>query len=73
MKLREIKEEYKKYLEGEINKYEKYEMIIDISDYNYIQISVKDENGQKEIIKLNDNENKTKLSIEFEKEEIIIA
>ena len=73
MSIIELKEYCRNIIQEKLKQFKKYEMKIDLSDYNYIQITVKDEKGDEEIIQLNDNENKTKLSIEFNKDEIIIG
>ena len=71
--MKDLKQYYKNYLDKEINRFIQYEMIINLIDYNYIQVKIKNEKGIEEIIQINENENKTKLTITFENEKIIIG
>ena len=46
MSISELKEYYRKIIEEKLKQFKKYEMKIYLSDYNYIQITVKDEKGE---------------------------
>ena len=71
--MKELKQKSLKIIEEKLKQFENYEMMIDLTELEYIKVKIKNEKGEKEIVEINEGENKTKIMIEFDEEEMKIG